>query len=237
MMLSQVNGSPQAYAFEPWMFFYISVVLEGKEYVDWAKMISDNIDEQFKNLRRTKTFYMSSYVIYMLARMIRYKGLTYQEPIGCGSGQFKIHDACRQLHLTSTSHFKRVNDAFTMYITRTLQWRVQKRISKEAQELIEEYGFWFVQFPKFTYLRLSGHHSYAYQLPRYPTNRMIMLEVSRQLIAYDKIIRKKKRGLHFPIVMGNSLEECPSLQAAKEEEDELQFYHLTLHTSRQDFDP
>lgn len=31
MLLSRVNGSPQAYAFELWMFFYISVVLEGKE--------------------------------------------------------------------------------------------------------------------------------------------------------------------------------------------------------------
>lgn len=64
-----------------------------------------------------------------------------------------------------------------------------------------------------------------------------MLEVSRQLMAYDKIIRKmKKGGLHFPIVMGNSLEECQSLQEAKEAE-ELQFYHLTLHISQQDFDP
>lgn len=115
---------------------------------------------------------------------------------------------------------------------------MQQRISKEAQKLIEEYGFWFIQFPKFMYIRLSRFHSYTYRLPRYPTDRMVMLEVSRQLMAYDKIIKKKKKGgLHFPIVMGNSLEECPSLQAAKEVEDELQFYHLTLHTSRQDFDP
>lgn len=104
--------------------------------------------------------------------------------------------------------------------------------------LIKEYGFWFVQFLKFTYLRLPRYDSYVYKLPRYPTNRMILLELSRQLVAYDKIIRKKKKGgLHFPIVLGNSLEECPTLQVAKEAEDELKFYKLTLHTSGQDFDP
>lgn len=45
MILNRVNGSPQVYAFEPWMFFYISIVMEGKEHVNWARMISDNIDE------------------------------------------------------------------------------------------------------------------------------------------------------------------------------------------------
>lgn len=48
-----------------------------------------------------------------------------------------------------------------------------------------------------------------------------MLEVSRQLIAYDRIQKKKKGGLDFLIIIGNSNEICPFLQAAKEVEDEL----------------
>lgn len=120
MMLSQVNVSPQSYIFESWMFFYIGIVLEGKDSADWARMISDNLDEQFKNLRRTKTFYMSSYVIYMLPRMTKYRGITYKEPIGCGPEQFKIYEAFPQLHLSNTSSYKRMNDVFTMHIARTL---------------------------------------------------------------------------------------------------------------------
>lgn len=43
-----------------------------------------------------------------------------------------------------------------------------------------------------------------------------MLEISKKLVAYNKIQkRKKKGGVDFPIVMGNSDKVCLSLQAAR----------------------
>lgn len=45
MMLNRVGGCPQAFIFEPWMFYYINLVLEGKEHINWAVMISDNLHE------------------------------------------------------------------------------------------------------------------------------------------------------------------------------------------------
>ena len=49
--------------------------MEEGDIIDWAGLISDNLNEQLMNLEHTRKFYMSSYVIYMLARRTNYDGL------------------------------------------------------------------------------------------------------------------------------------------------------------------
>lgn len=109
-------------------------------------------------------------------------------------------------------------------------------MSKEARKLVKKYGAWGIQFPRFTYIQVQGFSSYPYRLPKYPTNKMVLLEVTRQLAAYDKI-QKKKGGLEFPIVMGDYDELCPSLATMENSTKEPLFYHLTPHIARSDFDP
>lgn len=65
---------------------------------------------------------------------------------------------------------------------------------------------------------------------------MVLLEITRQLIAYDKI-QKKKSGLEFPIAMGDYEEMCSTLAAVEKSVDELLFYHLASHTIGTFFDP
>jgi len=92
VFLNRIMGCPQSANFEPWMFFYIEEIISGKRMIDWAEMISSNIDDQLKGLQETKTFYMSSYVIYMLTRNERYLGLNCKGRVGNGEGQFKVYD-------------------------------------------------------------------------------------------------------------------------------------------------
>lgn len=141
---------------------------------------------------------MSSYIIYSLARAHEYAGLTYRGPVSTRAGELRACESYTQLHYPIKIHYKRVNDAFTMHITRTLQGGIHQRLSPQAKELIEKFGVWFIQFPKFTYIRIQGCSCPSYMLPRYPTDRLILIELVRQLIAYNKVQKNNTRqGFHF----------------------------------------
>ena len=54
---------------------FVEQVMKEGDKIDWVGLISDNLNEQLMNLEHTRKFYMSSYVIYMLARRTNYDGL------------------------------------------------------------------------------------------------------------------------------------------------------------------
>lgn len=103
LLLNRVAGSPQASPFEPCMFYFIDEVTFDVKMIIWAKIISNSIDEQLRNMEHTKSIYMSSYIIYMLARCYRYKGLICKGVVGNKDGQFKAYDCYLQLHLQEKS--------------------------------------------------------------------------------------------------------------------------------------
>jgi len=237
MFLNRMTGMPQSATFQPWMYSFIKSVLKGK-MIDWAGLISQSIHEQFINFAKTKTCHMSSYVVYLLARNEVYSGLTKKGEVGIGPNKYLSHQCYPQLHLKSINHYTRFNDAFAMFVIKKLRGEFHKRLSNAAREFISAYGHWYTQHERYTYLRIQGFTSYPYRLPRYPTNRMVMLEVTRQLLELIRLQKlKKKGGIQFPLRLGQNL-ECPSLSAAEYSEIELQAYHLQTHgTKRLNFDP
>lgn len=62
--------------------------------------------------------------------------------------------------------YERVNDAFTMRLVRLLQRGLHRRLSEQAIILTRKYGAWFIQFPRFTYIRIGGFEGAPFQLPR-----------------------------------------------------------------------
>lgn len=159
---------------------------------------------------------MSSYIIYSLAKAHEYAGSIYRGPISTRARELRAYESYTQLHYPGKIHYRGVNDAFTINITRTLQGNIHQRLSPQAKELVEKFGVWFIQFPKFTYIRVQGCSCPPYMLPRYPTDRLVLLELVRQLMAYNKVQKNKhKSGISFPISVGRSLEVCPTLQAVE----------------------
>ena len=53
------------------MWYFIEELIDRIKVVDWSRMISDNLDKLFMNLEQPMTFNMSSYVVYLLARIIQ----------------------------------------------------------------------------------------------------------------------------------------------------------------------
>lgn len=82
-----------------------------------------------KRLGRTKIFYMSSYIIYSLTRAHEYAGLMYRGVVGTRVGEMKGCESYTQLHYLGKTNFRRVNDAFTMHLARTLQGGIHQRLS------------------------------------------------------------------------------------------------------------
>ncbi|KAH9323691.1 hypothetical protein KI387_018330, partial [Taxus chinensis] len=77
---------------------------------------------------------------------------------------------------TSNRNFRRVNDAFTMYVVRLLEGDTARRFSDEAMNLISCYGAYFIQFRKFSYIRLADYESTPLRLPMFCNDKMALIE-------------------------------------------------------------
>lgn len=72
-----------------------------------------------------------------------------------------------------------VNDVFYTYMVRVLREEPDKRLSKSAEDAIGLHSSWFIQFEHFTYIRTEGFEEKPFMLPRYPFDKLIVLEFSR----------------------------------------------------------
>ena len=105
-----------------------------------------------------------------------------------------------------------------MKTVRILQGAPQRRLTPEAEKLVKRYGWWYIQFQKFTYIRIAGNTGCPMKLPRYPPNRLVVMEVARQLAHFDKIQKHKhKQGVTFPLQAG--ADSCNSFAVMAVAED------------------
>lgn len=150
----------------------------------------------------------------------------------------RAYESYTLLHYLGKSHQRRVNDAFTMHLTRMLQGDIHQRLSLQEKRVSKEFWCLVYPFPKLTYIRIQGCSCPPYMLPRYPTDKIVLLEFVRQLTTYDKVQKNKhKIGIAFCILVKQSFEVCPSLQAVEKAEEELRSHFLILYLSRDIFDP
>ena len=62
----------------------------------------------------------------------------------------------------------------------------------EAWYKVNQYGCIIIQFPKFTYLRVGYFKGEPYTLPRYATDRIILMELAKQLME----VQSNQHSLH-----------------------------------------
>lgn len=65
IMLSKAFDKTNCQHFHPWMFHYMTTVLIGKKYFDWAQILSENIHKQLVDVHRMKKFLFTSYVVWV----------------------------------------------------------------------------------------------------------------------------------------------------------------------------
>lgn len=67
ILLNRIKGNSHAFYWEYWMYFYIQVLLASKKYLDWVQVIAERLHEGLSNFVGMSSFYMSSYLFYILA--------------------------------------------------------------------------------------------------------------------------------------------------------------------------
>ena len=95
--------------------------------------------------------------------------------------------------------FRKVHDVLIESVHLSLKKAPMPRLSLEAQKLIENYGSYIIQFPKFTYLRVVGFEEEPMKLPCYALDCFVLAEVCRQLFSVikDNFLQEKWKSI-FP---------------------------------------
>jgi len=170
VLLNRLRGNQHAYYWEDWMYFFIQVVLQGEQYLDWAEIIADCLHQSLNNRLGNRDFFMSSYLFYCLASTRDWFDLPH-EPLDESS---KVYQYYSQLQRKNCyENYKRINDVFTGKMTYELTGNPGKRMTSEAMQLISIYGSFFIQFSEFTYIRVGGFDGEPMKLPRYVFDRFI----------------------------------------------------------------
>ena len=71
-----------------------------------------------------------------------------------------------------------MNDAFIFIIIRFIEGDYGKRFFDEAKAQITTLRAYFIQFKTFTYIRVVGASINPKKLPRYPSDKLVLLEIS-----------------------------------------------------------
>lgn len=158
---------------------------------------------------------MTSYLVYATALMRHFLGLS----TICDRSQVLVYNYFSQLTLSkSLHHFRRVNDAFfAHYICLFDKELHNERVSNEVWKVVSEYSWIFLQFPTFTYIRIGCFDREPFILPRYPSDKIICIKMSRQIISIHELqSRAHKIGLKFSITIGrysiNSIYKACSME-------------------------
>ena len=115
-------------------YFLVQVICSDTQYIDWAYEVSDNLSSALRAAKFYNTFYMSSFLIYMLASLKLWPSLPRVENFPDDVKSYEFYP-CLQLE-NSFVEYIRVNDAFTMRICRDLQGCPERRFNPKAMVAI-----------------------------------------------------------------------------------------------------
>lgn len=240
-MLRTAFDKPACRHFQPWMFSFMLIILDGRQYYDWAQILSDNIRVQLKEGHKTRKFFFTSYGFWVATRSGQFPRLQTKWTLGEEEGQNAVWEYYTQLPLKEPRiHYNRINDTFWFPIIIRLIGDTGFRLSKEAMELVKKWGFWFIQNSRSTYLRVSGFTREPFLLPRYCIDRIILLEYARQMVHLQNLLSARhKTGVtskDFPLNL--SFFPYPNIHMEKTVEQELQELQLkAFNYARQFYDP
>lgn len=103
-------------------------------------------------------------------------------------------------------------------------------------QAINIYGCFYIQFPKFTYLRVGGFSGEPIRLPRYCLDNIILYEICRQFVCMIESLEstKKSSSSIFPIEIGHY--RCSNFKQVVLTKTTLSRLYLKPYSPREDFD-
>lgn len=131
--------------------------------------------------------------------------------------------------------FRRVHNTFLGDLCYELNNMKTKRISEDAQALGRRFGSFFIQFPRFCYIRVGGFEEEPFKIPHFCSDCFVLAEVCRQLATVIKKAQPRDRWEdHFPIQLGTL--SCSSMSDALSIGADLKNLNFSLYHKRKGFD-
>ena len=119
IILSRVMGLPTVGHLAPFMVNFIETIRHAKILMDWATTLSENFCDQLRMVKDKKKFYMTSYVVYLLAaRATNYPRLYKKGSMQDPNAWLYIvyHQLVKKKLLAQSKEYKIVNDVFIFAI-------------------------------------------------------------------------------------------------------------------------
>lgn len=109
-----------------------------------------------------------------------------------------------------------------------------RRVSNHAWEVVNEYGCMFLKFPTFTYLRVGCFNGEPFMLSRYPSNKIVSMELAcHSIVVHEAQSSSDKIGLNFTLTIGRY--SINSIFKAKAMEEEIRRVTMRFFKARKDF--
>lgn len=77
-----------------------------------------------------------------------------------------------------SKEYRIVNDAFIFVVIQFIEGDYTKRLFDDVVAQVTTLGEYYIQFKTFTYLRVAGATINPKKLPRYPSDKLVLLEIS-----------------------------------------------------------
>ena len=103
-------------------------------------------------------------------------------------------------------------------------------------QAIQVYGCFYIQFSKFTYIRMGGYSGEPLKLPRYCLDPVVLSEMCSQFVSVVEFFEVSKRAcsVFFPIEIGHY--RCPNLKQAMLTREALSRLCFKPFSPRENFD-
>ena len=175
---------------------------------------------------------MASYLTYCMACVCNLSPLPHE----IWSEEIMVYQYCPLLQKDKVlENFRKVHDVFIEEVHLVLKKTPMPRLSPEAQRLVQQYGSYFIQFPRFTYLRIGGFEEEPLKLPRYALDCFVLAEICRQsfIVIKDKLPQENWETT-FPIKLGSLV--CNSMINASIIGSNLLGFNFGSYHSQRNFD-
>lgn len=109
------------------------------------------------------------------------------------------------------------------------------RVFASAFQVVRPYGDFFLESNNATYIRVYGSQEPPIMLPKYASNRKVIMEFCKQLFYLWKYARKKDATFNLPIVIGEY--SCTRPKEIKLAEKEILLYDFPTTQVYKNYDP
>lgn len=165
-------------------------------------MVIDAITQQLEDINLDRTFYMTSYLIFLLIDGKNREGMhaNIEFLFDATHPGWESYPRLYAHSRWEDRNWKMAKDNFEDKIIIDIKGlETLPRISTKAIMTLKGVADFFVQDPCFTYIRVYGSDLAPYRLPRYASDRLVFIEFTRHMYrVYEKVVAKKGSDIYTP---------------------------------------